>query len=79
MSTGCAKRIFCLGYFRGTIKDENNLHKKFGSSRMRSEGKWFLPSQELIDYINDVNEEKDVFVEKNENGVMKYKTMSLLI
>lgn len=46
---------------------------------MRSEGKWFLPSQELIDYINDVNEEKDVFVEKNENGVMKYKTMSLLI
>lgn len=44
---------------------------------MRSEGEWFLPSQELIDYINDVNEEKNVFVEKNEDGVMKYKTMSL--
>ena len=39
-------------------------------------------AKELIDtdnedYINDVNEEKNVFVEKNEDGVMKYKTMSL--
>ena len=51
MSTGCAKRIFCLGYFQGTMKDENGLHKKFGNLRMRSEGEWFLPSQELIDYI----------------------------
>ena len=77
MSTGCAKRIFCLGYFQGTMIDENGLHKKFGNLRMRSESEWFLPSQELIDYINDVNEEKNVFVEKNEDGVMKYKTMSL--
>ena len=59
------------------MKDENGLHKKFGNLRMRSESEWFLPSQELIDYINDVNEEKNVFVEKNEDGVMKYKTMSL--
>ena len=77
MSTGCTKRMFCLGYFQGTMKDENDLHKKFGNLRMRSEGEWFLPSQELIDYINDVNEEKNVFIEKNEDGVMKYKTISL--
>ena len=44
---------------------------------MRSEGEWFLPAQELIDYINEVNEESNVFVEKTGNEVMKYKTMSL--
>ena len=59
------------------MQDENDLHKRFGALRMRSEGEWFLPAQELIDYINEVNEESNVFVEKTGNEVMKYKTMSL--
>ena len=41
LSTGSAKRIFCLGYFQGTVEDESNLHRRFGKLRLRSEGEWF--------------------------------------
>lgn len=45
--------------------------------RLRSEGEWFVAEQELIEYINLINEESNVFVEKDENRVMKYKTLPL--
>lgn len=77
LSTGSSKKLFCLGYFQGTMQDEQALHRKFGGQRLRSDGEWFSPATEIIDYINNVNEESNVFVENGEQGLMKYKTMPL--
>ena len=41
LSTGSAKKIFCLGYFYGTMNDESELHRRFGKLRLRSGGEWF--------------------------------------
>ena len=41
LSTGSAKKIFCLGYFQGTMEDESKLHSRFGKLRLRSGGEWF--------------------------------------
>ena len=41
LSIGSAKKIFCLGYFQGTMEDESKLHRRFGKLRLRSGGEWF--------------------------------------
>lgn len=41
-----------LGYMKGNIKLENDLHKLFAKDRIRSNAEWFFPSNGLIDFIN---------------------------
>lgn len=62
LATGNPKRMFILGYTKGTMDDEFALHALFNKDRVRYDGEWFYPSQELIDYINEVNEIENVFV-----------------
>ena len=67
-----------LGYIDGTKNTEKGLHKRFEKFRIRNNGEWFCANQELIDYINNVNQIPNIYVVKNElceNKVMACKTI----
>lgn len=72
LSTGTPKKLYSLGYFSGEMSDETMVHKKFCDARLRSDGEWFEPTQELIDYINDVSEQ-NTYVELENGKLMAYK------
>ena len=63
LQTGSPDRLYLLGYFFGNMSDEKYLHKLFAKDRMRINGEWFAPSQELIDYINSHNEIQNSYVD----------------
>lgn len=76
LNTGNENDLYILGYINGTLDDEKHLHWKFGNHRIRQNGEWFYPSQEIIDYINNHNLMPHTYVEKDSitTQIMVYKT-----
>jgi len=56
LQTGSPKQLHLLGYWRGTKKDESNLHSLIKSLRIQHE--WYMPDKHLIDYIKERDESK---------------------
>ena len=78
LNTGSSNQLYLLGYISGTMQIESDLHKKFNSIRVRNNGEWFYGTDELIDYINEVNEWPHKFIMRNEyvdNKIMAMDTM----
>ena len=63
LNTGNNKKLYLLGYIQGDKKKEKELHLKFNKYRIRQNGEWFLPSDELIEYINQNNSQPHVYVD----------------
>lgn len=53
LQTGNENKLELIFYINGTHKIEKKLHKKFVNLKL--EGEWFKESQEIYDYINQVN------------------------
>lgn len=81
LQTSCADKLYELGWMDGEIEEEKFLHKKFSNSRIRYNGEWFKPTDDLIDYINENNCKKNVCVYYDiENDiVMSYLNISTKI
>ncbi len=80
LNTGSDKQLYILGYMKGTMADEENLHSKFQQYKIRNNGEWFEPSDDILDYINVVNIVPNCYVRKNEawnNKVMAMTSVSL--
>lgn len=80
LNTGSDKQLYILGYMKGTMADEENLHFKFQQYKIRNNGEWFEPSDDILDYINVVNLIPNCYVRKNEawnNKVMAMTSVSL--
>lgn len=64
LNTGNAKKLMLIGYMNGDKNKEKELHCQF--SQDRSNGEWFSPSDELLDFINikfsQIHVEKDTVV-----------------
>ena len=71
VSTGSPKKLFSLGYTFGTMDDEYGLHVLFDKDRLRPDAEWFKPSEELLDYINAVNEYENKCVIVNDDGFIQ--------
>ena len=78
LQTGCVKKLFILGYITGTMQDEKMLHNMFGSSRLRYNGEWFKPTQNLLDYINNYNEVPNCYVDYIDGQVMSFFNISMV-
>lgn len=63
LSTGSSRKIMELGWILGDVLKEKELHSKFYKDRIRYSGEWFRPSEELINYINEVNEKPNTGVD----------------
>ena len=66
LNTGNDKKLFLLGYIQGNKDKEKELHTKFNKNRIRSNGEWFVASDELMDFINEYNNIPNTYVFKNE-------------
>lgn len=66
LNTGNDKKLYILGYIQGDKDKEKEIHKKFSKFRIRSNGEWFYPDQELIDFLNLINEKSNTYICKNE-------------
>lgn len=65
LKTGSPCQLYLLGYIDGTQKTEHELHIRFGKYRIRTDGEWFEGADEIIEYINAVNQHPNVYVERN--------------
>lgn len=65
LNTGNQKNLYILGWITGTADDEYALHIKFGKYRIRSNGEWFQGAEEIIDFINEVNEKPHTYICKD--------------
>ena len=74
LNTGSDKKLICLGYISGDQEKEKELHKKFSKSRIRQNGEWFYPTDDLINYINEYNEKPNCYIEyeKETNTIYNY-------
>lgn len=76
LQTSCANKLYVLGWIEGDTEIEKYLHKKFAKSRIRFNGEWFKPTDDLIEYINQNNCKKNVEVYYDGNIVMAYLSIS---
>ena len=63
LQTSCADNLYILGWIYGNIKMEKQLHVKFNSSKTRSNGEWFYPTEDLLEYINSNNQRNNTYVD----------------
>ena len=77
LNTGSPNKIYKLGWMEGNKEKEKELHIKFSMYRIRNNGEWFLGAQEVIDYINSVNQEPNVFVDIVDNKIIPLLKLSL--
>lgn len=78
LNAGSDKQLYLLGYQFGSMDDEKELHARFQKFRIRDNAEWFKPSDELVDFINDNNELKNVFIVWDGCSVMMYKSMKMV-
>lgn len=71
LSTGSAKKLIILGYFDGGFEHEKELHSKF--KKVRENGEWFYPTQDLIDFLN--NNLPDKFIIVKDDKILFYPKM----
>lgn len=72
LSTGSPDKLYCLGYIHGDKQKEHELHVLFEQNKIRNNGEWFIPSQELIDYINKNNQMENVWIDYDNGEINKY-------
>lgn len=75
LNTGSDSRLYLLGYVQGDKNVEKKLHQLFGEFRIRNNAEWFMPSDDLIDYINNNSEKPNTFISNMGGRIMVYKTM----
>lgn len=63
LQTGNDEDLVLLGFLRGGLDEEKLLHKQFQQYRIRQNGEWFFPADELIEYINKNNSQPHVYVD----------------
>ena len=78
LNTGSDEQLIMLGYMKGNLKLENELHKLFGKDRIRPNGEWFYPSDNLIDFINQNNEMENCYVMIVNGIIGVYKSMKIV-
>lgn len=67
LNTGSPIQLYLLGYIEGDKNKEKELHRKFNKYRIRQNGEWFYGNEEIIDYINMVNEKENSYVIKDDD------------
>ena len=77
LNTGSPNKIYKLGWMEGNKEKEKQLHVMFSRYRIRSNGEWFLGVQEIIDYINKVNQEPNIFIDIVDNKILPLFKLSL--
>lgn len=63
LQTSCPQKLFILGWIDGDKEKEKELHIQFSNSRIRSNGEWFNPTEDLLDYINKNNKKENTYVD----------------
>lgn len=56
LDTNNSNQLHVLGAITGTADDEAKLHQKF--SHLQVKGEWFKPEKELLDFIQNIKEDK---------------------
>ena len=74
LQTSSPRKLYLIGYHEGEIEDEQLLHKRFERFRIRSNGEWFKPNAELIDYINTNSELEHTIVDVLDGEVMAFRS-----
>ena len=77
LNTGSPNKIYKLGWIEGNKEKEKEIHRKFSMYRIRNNGEWFNGAQEIIDYINSVNQEPNIFVDIVDNKIVPLLKLSL--
>lgn len=77
LQTSNSNNLYVLGWIDGDIDFEKKLHRQFGSSRIRSNGEWFKPTEDLIDYINLNNQKKNSHVDFVDGKLMSLLKLSM--
>lgn len=67
LNTGSANRLYVLCTFIGGRELEQYIHSKFGYNRIN--GEWFRVDQDMLDYINDMSQDK--YVDWDDNGRLR--------
>lgn len=63
LQTSCPQKLFILGWIDGDKEKEKELHIKFSNSRIRSNGEWFRPTHDILEYINTYNKKANTYVD----------------
>ena len=63
LNTGSPFNLYILGWIEGDLQKEKELHKKFANLRLKQNGEWFEAHMDLINYINEVNEKPNTYVD----------------
>ena len=77
LQTSCSETLYELGWIEGNMELEKELHKKFGASRIRYNGEWFKPTEDLLEYINSNNQKKNTYVDIFEGKIMPFLNIGL--
>lgn len=78
LQTSCPEQLYILGWIDGDLETESFLHKKFSKSRIRYNGEWFRPAEDLISYINEHNRQEHIHVIYEDGKVMPCFSISLI-
>lgn len=76
LQTGCAKKIYEVGYIEGSKEKEEELHKIFGNYRMQGT-EWFIADRSLVEYINENNLNKNIYLFKENNKIFPCQSIEL--
>ena len=71
LNTGSVQNISLLGWIYGDKAKEKELHIKFAQSRVRYNGEWFEPTENLLDFINENNLEPNSYVDFVDGKIMR--------
>ena len=77
LQTSCPEKLYILGWMEGNMDFEKKLHIKFNSSRIRYNGEWFKPTEDLLDYINTNNQKKNTYVDFMDGKIVPLLKISL--
>ena len=71
LNTGSVQNISLLGWIYGDKAKEKELHIRFAQSRVRYNGEWFEPTENLLDFINENNLEPNSYVDFVDGKLMR--------
>lgn len=63
LNTGSVQELHLLGWMLGNKVTEKQLHQRFANNRVRFNGEWFNPTEDLIAFINENNQKPNTIVE----------------
>ena len=67
LSTGAADKLYLLTYFNDDRKLEKSIHKQF--KKVRYNGEWLFATKELIEYLNQMSNDK--YIDWDVNGKLR--------